>query len=111
MHVTAELVSATTAELPWVPRPAWLENSELQVALRCAKLVRIASPFPPRGGNQVQDELIHCVPEQLWNLHRGAAEGFQYSHHNLYLDHAELQPHANLSPCLHLAAIRIARMV
>ena len=62
MHVTAEIVSATTAELAWVPRPAWLENSELQVALRRAKLVRIASPFPREAATRVQDELILCKP-------------------------------------------------
>ena len=79
----------------WIDhRPSWLDDGGLQEALLRAKLVRVASPFPAEATVELRDELVSRLPEEVWGLHRGASEGFQYSHHNLYCDHAELQAQA-----------------
>ena len=79
--------------------PAWAKDQKMRAALMRGKLVRISQPFPPPAADEVARSLC-ALPTQLWTRHRGAVEGFQYAHHNLYLDHTHLSDHA---PAYHLA--------
>jgi hypothetical protein len=79
--------------------PAWLEDESLARSLMSSKLVRISSPFPAQVAAALSGQLAD-LPDDVWTSHRGATKGFQFSHHNIYFDHAHLASH---TPAYHAA--------
>ena len=74
-------------------KPSWLEDELLARAMMSSKLVRVPTPFPAHVAAAVGTQLAN-LPEAVWTSHRGATKGFQFSHHNVYFDHALLAAHA-----------------
>ncbi len=80
---------------PISPRPSvcavtdsgWTRNVEVANAMMRGQLIRVMAPFPEGVARELTAELA-ALPEHVWTQHRGSESGFQFCHHNVYLEHS-----------------------